>query len=287
MRFALFSTLLLAISCGTFAQQDDLSQKIQQLDWKQSAGVYDVASEDAQISLTDNEFMVLGDDANEYLYLSEGHRGFIADAVKVMVHPEQGNTIAFYQRSEIGFLQTDDWEEHIDADEMLAELKAGTAETNKIREAGHPSLYIDQWVQPPFLDKTHAIIYWAIKGHTSENQSFINAKALKLGRKGYTEIVWSGSPEQFSDAETVLAPVIASYTYNDGFKYQDFVPGTDTVAAMGAGALVYKLATGKVAAKAGFLAVALLFAKKFWFVLFLPFVYGWKHIKARFTRQSV
>jgi uncharacterized membrane-anchored protein len=50
----------------------------------------------------------------------------------------------------------------------------------------------------------------------------------------------------------------------------------DKVAAAGVGALVYKLATGKAIAKAGALALIAIFAKKLWFLIFLPFIWLWK-----------
>jgi len=62
------------------------------------------------------------------------------------------------------------------------------------------------------------------------------------------------------------------YKYNEGSTYADFVPGTDTVAAVGAGALAYKLITGKTAAKVSveLLALLAIFAKKLWFLVFVP-----------------
>ncbi|SHH13486.1 Uncharacterized membrane-anchored protein [Marisediminitalea aggregata] len=274
------------LSFSAFSQDDEYLNQVQQLDWKGAVDSYELPSSDAKITISENEYLVLGKDAHKFMLLTEGHDGFKPDAVKLKIHTDESESTAIYQRYDIGFVKTDDWEENIDSDEMLAEIIQGTEETNKIRAEGHAKLYIDGWAQTPFLDKENLIIYWAINGHTSENTQFINAKALKLGRKGYTEVIWAGSPEQFTNAEAVLEPVLASYTYNEGFQYDDFMPETDTVAAMGAGALVYKLATGKAAVKAGFLAAAAIFAKKFWFIIFLPFVYGWKWIKRKFSGKS-
>lgn len=46
------------------------------------------------------------------------------------------------------------------------------------------------------------------------------------------------------------------------FRYADFNPDMDTVAAYGIGALI----AGKVAAKLGILATVLIFLKKFWII---------------------
>ncbi|QBG36499.1 DUF2167 domain-containing protein [Litorilituus sediminis] len=286
MRFGLLSVYIIFFSFSAFSQDEEYLKQVQQLDWKGVADSYDIASNDAKITITENEYLVLGKDAHKLMLLNEGHDGFKPDAVKLKIHVDESESTTIYQRNEIGFVKMDDWEENIDSDEMLAEIIQGTEETNKIRAEGHAKLYIDGWSQTPFLDKENSIIYWAINGHTSDNRQFVNAKALKLGRKGYTEVIWAGSPEQFTNAEAVLEPALASYTYNEGFQYDDFMPETDTVAAMGAGALVYKLATGKAAVKAGFLAAAAIFAKKFWFIIFIPFAYGWKWIKRKFSNKS-
>jgi uncharacterized membrane-anchored protein len=95
----------------------------------------------------------------------------------------------------------DDWSENIDKDKMLEEIKQGTLQSNKQRKKG-------------YLNNT---VYWAIAGHDEEHTKFINAKALKLGRKGYTEILWIGSPEQFSSSDIVLKPLLSNYKYNNGF----------------------------------------------------------------------
>jgi uncharacterized membrane-anchored protein len=286
MRIGLFSFLVVFFSFSAFSQDDEYLAQVQQLDWKGASDGYDIPSNDAKISVSENEYLVLGEDAHKFMLLTEGHDGFKPDAVKLKIHTDESESTAIYQRNEIGFVKTDDWEENIDADDMMSEITQGTEEANNVRAEGHAKLYIDGWAQEPFLDKDNSIIYWAINGHTSDNRKFINAKALKLGRKGYTDVIWTGSPEQFTNAETVLEPVLASYTYSDGFQYDDFIPETDTVAAIGAGALVYKLATGKAAVKAGFLVAAAIFAKKFWFVIFLPLAYGWKWSRKKCSKKS-
>ena len=286
MRIGLFSFLVMFFSFSAFSQDDEYLAQVQQLDWKGASDGYEIPSNDAKISVSENEYLVLGKDAHKFMLLTEGHDGFKPDAVKLKIHTDESESTSIYQRNEIGFVKTDDWEENIDADDMMSEITQGTEEANNVRAEGHAKLYIDGWAQEPFLDKDNSIIYWAINGHTSDNRKFINAKALKLGRKGYTDVIWTGSPELFTNAETVLEPVLASYAYSEGFQYDDFIPETDTVAAMGAGALVYKLATGKAAVKAGFLVAAAIFAKKFWFIIFFPLAYGWKWIKKKFFNKS-
>jgi len=62
-----------------------------------------------------------------------------------------------------------------------------------------------------------------------------------------------------------LDTVLAMSTFNSGFRYEEFDPDIDEVAAYGLGALI----AGKVAAKTGLIAAAIVFLKKFWFVFLL------------------
>ncbi len=65
--------------------------------------------------------------------------------------------------------------------------------------------------------------------------------------------------DQKPKIESNLDTVLALAEFNEGSRYQDFNPDIDKVAAYGLGALV----AGKVMAKTGLLAAALVFLKKF------------------------
>ena len=60
------------------------------------------------------------------------------------------------------------------------------------------------------------------------------------------------------------------------------------MAAVGIGALAYKMITGKAAAKVGtgLLAVLAIFAKKFWFLIFIPFIFLWNKVKTKIFGAS-
>lgn len=279
--------VLLAVVATQAAAVDEKSmiEQIQALDWQVEPGKYQLADSNASVTTTSEEYLVKGKEAHKYMRISEGHDGFKPDALIVRVEGPSQDTQVLFTHHDIGYVKMDDWEEHIDKDELLKEIQKSTEAANKIKEKGYPKLYVDGWAQEPYLDKTNAIVYWAILAHTSEGASIVNAKAMKLGRKGFAEIVWMGNPNQFANAQASLSPSLAAYQYDEGSKYADFVPSTDTVAAVGAGALAYKLITGKASAKAsaGLLALLAIFAKKFWFLIFIPFIFIWKWIKGKFT----
>ena len=104
--------------------------------------------------------------------------------------------------------------------------------------------------------------------------------------EGFTEIIWLGKANQFSNAEEVLSSTIKAHKYFDGLTYADYVPG-DTLAAVGVGALTYRIITGKAVAKAGgkWFAVLAVFVKKVWLFILISLAFVWKHIKNLFVGQ--
>lgn len=284
-----FAILIVAGSSRVMAfDEQAMIDQIRTLDWQTEPNRYQLTGADASLTTNAEEYLLKEKDAHAYMRITEGHDGFKPDAVVVRVQGPHKNTQVIYTYHEIGYVKMDDWEEHIDKDELLSEIKKSTEAANKIKAEGYSSLYVDGWAQEPYLDKENAIIYWAIMAHSSEGTSLVNAKAMRLGRKGFSEIVWMGVPEQFANAQASLAPALEAYQYNEGATYADFVPGKDAVAAVGAGALAYKLITGKVATKAGagILALLAIFAKKLWFLIFIPFIWIWRWFKGFFAGKK-
>ena len=232
--------------------------------------------------------LLLGNDAHKFMFLTEGHNRFKPDAVVLRISGPSEGTQVNYTFQETGYLSTDDWDEYIEKDALLQEIKKNTEADNKIKKPGYPKLYIDGWLQEPLLDKMGSMVYWAISLHTDKGDKFVNAKVLKLARKGYTSILWMGRPELFGNAENSLTPALKAYQFNEGLTYADYNPIIDNVAPFGIGALTYKLITGKTGSKAsavagaGLLAMLSVFAKKAWFLIFIPLAFAWKWLKNLF-----
>lgn len=275
----------------TFAQQDEATvNQMLELNW-QSKGTYQTNSGLASITTNSEEQLLQGKDAHKFLYLTEGHDGFKPDIVVYRVSGSNQNTQINYTFREIGYLSTDDWDEHIEKNALLQEIKKNTESDNKIKKAGYPKLHVDGWAQEPLLDKTNSLVYWAISAHTDQGEKIINAKALKLARKGFTEITWAGHADLFTSADKSLDPALAAYQYNEGLTYADYKPSIDKLAPFGVGALAYKMITGKTgkasaAAGAGLLAMLAVFAKKLWFLIFIPFAFAWNWLKSIFTGKK-
>ena len=274
---------------STLVSQEDafdgtIDDQIHALDWQSFGGTHIVGEGLAIITTTSEEWFVKGDDAHKLIYLAEGYEALKPDAVILRAEGYKQGTVIIYTFNKIGYVKMDDWEKYVDKDAMLQEIKKRTEAANKIRESGHPSLFIDGWIQEPYLNKEDAVVYWAIAGHNSEGDKVVNAIALKLGRKGFTKVIWLGDPTQFSSAEDSLLPGLEAHKYIDGLTYKNYVPGFDTVAAVGVGALSYNVITGKAVTKTGirWLTILIAFMKKVWFFIFVPLIFAWKWLRNLF-----
>jgi uncharacterized membrane-anchored protein len=285
-------SLSLAISTTAQADVSQTKNPVLKLGWQVGASTHHISTSKTTIQTAADEAFLKGRDAHEYMRLSEGHNHFKPDALVVKLKGPKANSVVTFLYGKTGYVRMDDWKSTINSDQILKTIQENTQEANKIRAAGYAKIYVDGWAEPPRLDRKNAVVYWAIRGHSEDGQKFINAKAIKLGRKGMSSLVWIGSPRQFQGAMQSLKPALEAYQHQSGFRYADFQPNVDKVAAFGVGAIAYKMLTGKsskVAASvgAGTIAIALAFAKKLWFLILLPFVWLWNFIRnAIFTGNS-
>ena len=159
-----------------------------------------------------------------------------------------------------GYVSDED-ADSIDYNELLQQMKEGTAEASKEREAqGYGSIELIGWAEPPYYDKATHKLHWA-KEVRFDNQgpNALNYNIRVLGRKGVLVLNFVADMSQKSLIDTQLDTVMAIADFDTGSRYADFDPSIDKVAAYGIGALV----AGKVAAKLGLLAGCLLLLKKF------------------------
>lgn len=156
----------------------------------------------------------------------------------------------------------------IDYDDLLSSMQADTREENKWRtENGYEAIELVGWAQQPYYDASTHKLYWAkeLQFGDSANHT-LNYNVRALGRQGYLVMNFIANMEQLNEVNEARDEVLAMASFNDGHKYSEFDPDIDQVAAYGIGGLI----AGKVLAKTGFLALALVFLKKFWFVLLVP-----------------
>jgi len=272
-RFFLF--VLVLLTSYSSAQELDIFET---LNWDFDTGSYSLDLLNADVAITDDEFLLRGRDTFNFMEYVNGLGTQLDGIIYRISGTEEGSYVTF-RHEKLGYLETDDWDQFIDSEAILEEVKEGTRIANQQRSEGFSNVYVDGWAEEPRFSSADDAAYWAIEGHDDDGSLFINAKAIKLSKDGYTEVVWIGDPSQFVSAKFTLDPILKRLTYREGFSYSDYVPGVDTVAAVGLGALTYKLVTGKagMAIGGGVLAALIVFAKKFAFLLFIPIVaaLGW------------
>jgi uncharacterized membrane-anchored protein len=172
--------------------------------------------------------------------------------------------------SEEGFVSDEDAGE-IDYQELLEGLQADTRKESKYRvEQGYDTLELVGWAEAPYYDAITHKLYWAKEIRFGDmDVNTLNYNVRILGRKGYLLMNFIANIDQLQEINMARDEVLGMANFNDGNLYSQFDPDIDTVAAYGIGGLI----AGKVLAKTGMIAMALLALKKFWFVLFLPLLW--------------
>ena len=161
---------------------------------------------------------------------------------------------------EDGYVSDADADE-IDYEDLLTQMKADTAAESEQRIAqGYESIELVGWAATPYYDATEKKLHWAKEirfGDTELNT--LNYNIRVLGRSGVLVLNFVAGIDQKTIIDGAINDVLAMAEFEQGAQYADFDPDVDKVAAYGMGALV----AGKILAKTGFLAVALVFLKKF------------------------
>lgn len=177
-----------------------------------------------------------------------------------------GVTIAY---EEDGYVSDEDADE-IDYAELLEQMQQDASDESKERvNQGYEAIELVGWAAQPFYDKTAKKLHWAkeLKFGEGEQVNTLNYNIRVLGRKGVLVLNFIAGMDQKELIDAQLHRVLAMAEFNSGSRYEDFNPDIDKVAAYGIGALI----AGKVAAKAGLFAAALIFLKKFGVLILVGF----------------
>ena len=156
---------------------------------------------------------------------------------------------------------SDDNANDIDYDELLVGMKKDTKASSDARVAkGYETIELLGWAASPYYDAEARKLHWAKELRFGTQQmTTLNYDIRVLGRKGVLVLSFIANIDQKAEIEENVDTVLALAEFDEGSTYSDFDPDLDKVAAYGIGALV----AGKVIAKTGLIAVALVFLKKF------------------------
>lgn len=207
-----------------------------------------------------------------------------------MIVPEQTPITSFnawafiITYDEMGYVEDDDAED-MDYDEVLEELQSETTASSEERVAqGYEAIALVGWASKPFYDADKKVLHWAkeLKFGESEEHT-LNYNVRVLGRKGVVVLNAVASMSEFAEVEKNIQPILTSFTYADGYKYSDFDPELDEVAAWTVGGLV----AGKVLAKAGLLALLLKNIKLIGLAIAAAAAGFWKWYKGKIEPPTV
>ena len=289
-----FVFILILLSSSAFAQQTEASTDQAELEVEQSVsekqqeylqwalelwnsmepqqGEIDLPGEIAKLDVPDDFYYLNSEDSRKVLVDAWGNPESSAQGILGMLFPAQSNpfdndswgvTIEYEQD---GYVEDDDAAD-IDYDDMLSSMQDDTRESSKQRvEMGYEPIELVGWAAQPYYDAQSKKLYWAKEIRFGDaDLNTLNYNIRVLGRKGILVLNFIAGMDQLDIINQNLVSVLDIAEFKDGSRYADFNPEMDEVAAYGIGALV----AGKVIAKTGFLAAALIFLFKFGIIILI------------------
>jgi uncharacterized membrane-anchored protein len=166
-----------------------------------------------------------------------------------------------------GYIRDDDAKDW-NADELLANLKAGTDEANNDRRArGIAEMEVLGWVEAPRYDAAMHRLVWSAatkdKSEPGASPRGVNYNTYALGRQGYVSLNLVTDYASIAKDKPLAHRLLGALEFNSGRRYADFDSSTDRVAEYGLAALV----GGFAAKKLGLLATLGVLLAKFWKVV--------------------
>ena len=261
-----FSAKSFSIDKNIPQTEEEWFKAMNSVPWEDGPLVFNYNEANSKIDIS-NEFSILqGEDAHQMLFWLNGTSFAYVDMYAVN-DTDSSQYLFFYTDS--GYVKTDDWTD-VDPDKFIKDIKENYKASNTTREQnGQPTITNVTWKKKPYLDGVYNSVYFALNVTWSNNTSTVEGKAIILGREGYTTASYAGGTDGYK--EQMLLNLSKIHKFNSTKEYKDWKSG-DKVAAAGIGAL---LATtlGVKALKPGIIAAGLLLLKKFWFIIFLPFIW--------------
>jgi uncharacterized membrane-anchored protein len=173
-----------------------------------------------------------------------------------------------FEFDESGYVK-DDEKSSLDADKILATLRAGQKEGNRERRRrGWDELQLDGWARAPYYDERTHNLTWAVRV-VDPTDTTINHSVRLLGRGGVLKVDLVSDPSTFENALPAFDSIIDGTSFVAGQRYAEWREG-DKVAAYGLTALV--------AGGAGAAAMKLGLFGKLWKVVATFFAAAWKAI---------
>ncbi len=226
-------------------EQQAFIDAVKKLDWVKGPASVDVPGK-SKLQIPDG--YVYLDQRNTDKYLELTHN--LPSGTDVMVGPANLEWVAYLSFADEGYVKDD---EKIDAPELLKTLQEGAKQGNEERRRrGWAELQIVGWAVPPAYNSSNHRLEWATILE-SQGERGVNFATKVLARRGHTSVILVCGPNDLAAARPQLESVLAGYSFDQGERYADWVPG-DKVATYGLAALVLGGAAA-IATKKGLWAV--------------------------------
>ncbi len=290
------AALILSVACaeaktfgetfpGRTYEQSEAQKFVESLDYKD--GTIALGTGGVQLNVPRGFYFLSAEHARRVIVDAWNNPPTVAEKVLGMIMPSDktplddswGAVITF---DEDGYVSDQD-AAGIDYNALLKEMQEGTAQASEERvKLGFASIRLVGWASPPFYDRAAHKLHWAKELAFGDSPKHtVNYDVRALGRRGVLKINFVAGMDQLAEIKNVIPAVMAMPQFEEGSRYQDYVPGADKVAAYGIGGLI----AGKLLAKAGIFAIALAFLKKGWILVVLALAGLWR-VAARFFRRS-
>jgi uncharacterized membrane-anchored protein len=201
----------------------------------------------AKIRVPEGYVFADGDSTRRIMELMQN---FPSPQMQGMIATPNLNWFVVFEFNPIGYVK-DDEKDKLDADKMLADLKANDEAANEERrKRGWSEMFTTGWVKPPFYNEATKRIEWGLRVEGEQGAS-VNYLAKLLGRSGVMEATLVTDPEILEPTLPNFTNLLTGYDFQAGESYAEYKQG-DKLAAIGLTALV----TGgglAVAAKMGLL----------------------------------
>ncbi|MFC1747463.1 DUF2167 domain-containing protein [Pseudomonadota bacterium] len=267
-------SFLLVFTCQLAKSEEDLPNQEQALEWALSfweslnrqQGEVKLPNDVVTLDIPDEFYYLNPGDSEKVLVEVWGNPAGAGQTTLGMLFPsevtpfDEGAWAVTIEYQEDGYVSDEDADE-IDYQSLLSQMKDETEEASEQRvQHGYPAIQLVGWASAPYYDKQAHKLHWAKELKIGEQSvNTLNYNIRVLGRQGVLILNFIAGMDQKALIDTKIDTVLSLAEFDDGSRYEDFDPSVDEVAAYGLGALV----AGKLMAKAGLFAAALMFLKKF------------------------
>ncbi len=224
---------------------------VEPLQWVRGPGTGLIGDDLAQIELGPDSLFLDQAETQRLLEMTGNPVSGIERAT-IASASDQESWFVIFEYDEIGYVEDSDADD-LDPQGILDSIRAGTAEANEERaRRGWSPIEIVGWHEEPHYDPQTNNLTWAIIGESSEGRT-INRMVKLLGRRGVMTATLVSSQAELPVASAKVDAALAGYSFHQGSRYAEFVPGKDRIAEIGLAALIAGGA-GAVLVKSGLLA---------------------------------